>query len=82
MPIAQIVKWGNSLAVRIPKPLAEQAGVGEGDPIVIEAERGQIRLKRKDRVPTLMELVSKITPGNRYAEIRSGPERGKERVEW
>ena len=82
MPTAQIVKWGNSLAVRIPKLLAEQAGVTEGDPIVIEAERGQIRLKRQERVPTLKELVSKITPENRYAEIRSGPERGKERVEW
>ena len=27
MPEAQIVKWGNSLAVRIPKPVAEAAGV-------------------------------------------------------
>jgi antitoxin component of MazEF toxin-antitoxin module len=40
MPAAQIVKWGNSLAVRIPKPVAEQAGVQEGDPIVIEAAKG------------------------------------------
>ena len=40
MPIAQIVKWGNSLAVRIPKPIAEEAGVREGDPIVIEATVG------------------------------------------
>ena len=82
MATAQIVKWGNSLAIRIPKPLAEQAGVEEGDPIVIEAERGQIRLKRKERVPTLKELVAQITPENRYDEIPSGPERGKERVEW
>lgn len=82
MATAQIVKWGNSLAVRIPKPLAEQAGVAEGDPIVIEAERGQIKLKRKNRVPTLKELVAQITPENRYAEIQTGPERGKEIVEW
>jgi len=82
MATTQIVKWGNSLAIRIPKPLAEQAGVEEGDPIVIEAERGQIRLKRKGRVPTLKELVAQITPENRYSEISSGPERGQERVEW
>ena len=27
---AYISKWGNSLAIRIPKPVAEQWGVGEG----------------------------------------------------
>lgn len=82
MPTTQIVKWGNSLAVRIPKPLAERAGVGEGDPIVLEAERGHISLKRREAVPTLKELVAQITAENRYEEIPSGPERGKERIEW
>jgi antitoxin MazE len=82
MTTSQIVKWGNSLAVRIPKPVAEAAGVGEGDPIVVEAVRGQIRLRRKEAVPTLKELVAQITPANRYEEISSGPEQGKERVEW
>ncbi len=82
MPTAQIVKWGNSLAVRIPKPVAEEAGVREGDPIVIEAAEGHISVRRKQRVPTLRELVAKITTENRYDEIPAGPERGKERVEW
>jgi antitoxin MazE len=82
MRTAQIVKWGNSLAIRIPKPVAEQAGVQEGDPIVLEAERGQIRLKRRERVPSLKALVAQITPENRYAEISAGPARGKEIVEW
>jgi len=35
MPVGQIVKWGNSLALRIPKPVAEEAGVREGDPVEI-----------------------------------------------
>lgn len=82
MATSQIVKWGNSLAVRIPKPVAEQAGVREGDPIVIEAGKGQIRLRRKARVPTLKELVAQITPENRYEETASGPEQGKEALEW
>jgi antitoxin MazE len=82
MRTAQIVKWGNSLAIRIPKPVAEQAGVQEGDPIVLEAERGEIRLKRRERVPSLKALVAHITPENRYAEISAGPARGKEIVEW
>ena len=82
MTTAQIVKWGNSLAVRIPKPVAQQAGVEAGDKIVLEAERGQIRLKRSEAVPSLKELVARITPENRYGEISSGPERGKENIEW
>jgi antitoxin MazE len=82
VPVAQIVKWGNSLAVRIPKPVAEQAGVREGDPIVIEAAEGQINLRPKERVPTLRELVAQIKAENRYDEIQAGRERGKERIEW
>ncbi|HZC21751.1 MAG TPA: AbrB/MazE/SpoVT family DNA-binding domain-containing protein [Candidatus Binatia bacterium] len=83
MATTQIVKWGNSLAVRIPKPVAEEAGVGEGDPIVMEAVNGRIQLRLdKNRVPTLPELVAQITPKNRYAEVRTGPARGKENLEW
>jgi antitoxin MazE len=82
MAEAQIVKWGNSLAVRIPKPVAEAAGVREGDPIVIEADEGHIKVRRKQGVPTLKQLVAQITPENRYGEIPSGPARGKESVEW
>lgn len=82
MASAQIVKWGNSLAVRIPKPVAEEAGVREGDPIVIEVAAGQINLRRKRRIPTLKELVAQITPENRYNETPTGAELGKESVEW
>jgi len=82
MPKAQVVKWGNSLAVRIPKPIAEKAGVAEGDPVILEAAQGEIKLVRSERIPTLKELVSQITPQNRYEEISMGAERGKETVEW
>jgi antitoxin MazE len=82
MAVAQIAKWGNSLAVRIPKPVAEQAGVREGDPIVIEAKKGHIMLRRKERTPTLREMVAQIAAENRYPEVQSGREQGKERVEW
>lgn len=83
MTTAQIVKWGNSLAVRIPKPVAEEAGVAEGDPIVIEAGEGRIQIRRhRQKVPTLRELVAQITDENRYTEIQTGSVRGKEDVEW
>jgi antitoxin MazE len=83
MSIGQIVKWGNSLAVRIPKPVAEEAGVREGDPMTIEAADGRIHLRRRrQRVPSLRELVAQIITKNRYKEVQTGPARGKEKVEW
>ena len=82
MPKAQVVKWGNSLAVRIPKTVAEEARMQEGDSIVIEARRGRVELRRAEKVPTLEELVAQITPKNRYDETTWGPDRGKEIVEW
>jgi antitoxin MazE len=82
MPKAQVVKWGNSLAVRIPKAVAQEARVQEGDSIVIEALDGHIRILRAEQIPTLEELVAQITPENRYEETAWGRERGKEIVEW
>ena len=83
MATTQIVKWGNSLAVRIPKPVAEEAGVGEGDPILIEAGPGQIQLRRSQpRVPSLRKLVAQITLENRYDEMDTGFAKGKEDVNW
>ncbi len=71
-----------SLAVRIPKPLAEEAGLAEGDRVLMEAAHGQIELRRVDRVPTLRELVAQITQENCYDETATGRERGKEALEW
>jgi len=59
--------------------VGEQFG---GDAIVVSAAAGQISLRRKEKIPTLKELVAQITPENRYDEIAIGPERGKESVEW
>jgi antitoxin component of MazEF toxin-antitoxin module len=56
--------------------------VREGDPLVIEVAAGEISLRRKQRIPTLKELVAQITPENRYDETPTGTERGKESVEW
>ena len=32
---AQVLKWGNSLAIRIPKPIADDAHLQLGDPLEI-----------------------------------------------
>ncbi len=79
---AQMVKWGNSLAVRIPKPLVDQAMLKEGDSLEIEAAEGRLELRRTSKIPTLTQLIANITPENRYAEVPTSAEVGKEIVEW
>jgi antitoxin MazE len=80
---AQMLKWGNSLAVRIPKPIAEEANLRAGDAIEIEVDaEGSVQLLRVGKVPTLAQLVSQITPENRYRELSAGPEVGREAIEW
>ena len=81
---AQVLKWGNSLAVRIPKAIANEAKLKAGDPLEIEVadELGSVHLQRIGKVPTLAQMVAQITPENRYPEVSAGPETGKEAVEW
>ena len=80
---AQVLKWGNSLAVRIPKSMAEDAHLQAGDPLEIAVGAGGVlQIHRIGEILTLAELVAQITPENRYAEISVGPEVGREAVEW
>ena len=75
---AKIVKFGRSLAVRIPRAAAEQARLREGDSVLIEVSEGRIGLRPVTGIPTLEELVAQITPENRRGEIAWGPDVGKE----
>jgi antitoxin MazE len=82
MPKAQVMKWGNSLAVRIPKGIAEEARMREGDAVLITAAKNRIELHRAESIPTLKEFVAKFHPDNRHEEIEWGSDVGKEIVEW
>lgn len=71
-------KWGNSLAVRLPKAIADQAGVHEQDEVEIEVVARVIRMKRCRREPTLDELLKAITPKNLHGEVDFGKPTGNE----
>jgi len=80
---AHVQKWGNSLAVRIPKPVAEDARFEAGDALEIAVGAdGVVQLQRIGAMPTLAQMVAQITPENRYAEVSLGAEVGREVVEW
>ena len=75
----QLGKWGHSLAVRIPKPVAESARLAEGDRLTVSLGRdGAIVIKPARRKHSLGELVARITPKNRHDETQWGGPVGKE----
>ncbi|KYO67342.1 AbrB/MazE/SpoVT family DNA-binding domain-containing protein [Thermovenabulum gondwanense] len=71
---AKVQKWGNSLAIRIPSVIAEQLAIRQGLELEMVIENQAIKLIPKKKKPTLEELLAKITPENRHAEIDFGVE--------
>ncbi|MEK7208188.1 MAG: AbrB/MazE/SpoVT family DNA-binding domain-containing protein [Patescibacteria group bacterium] len=75
----KVQKWGNSLAVRLPRHITRSMSFRAGTPVSIKRERRRIVIVPKiGREPTLEELVAQITPANRYEKIDWGPRRGNE----
>lgn len=74
---ARIQKWGNSLAVRIPKNYAEEAGLAEESLVELSLQNGQILITPKIKY-NLDDLLAQITDENKYGEIDMGAPQGKE----
>ncbi len=72
----QISRWGNSLAVRIPRAYADQAGLREGTAVEFVAE-GKALVLRRPRY-RLDELLKQIKPENVHGEQDWGPRVGRE----
>ncbi len=75
----QIQKWGNSLALRIPKSFAVESKIKQGSTVEVSLESGKIIVfPVAEQEFTLDELLSKITAENLHGEIDTGGSVGKE----
>ena len=75
----RVQKWGNSLALRIPKPLAIQIGLELNSPVELSL-RGKelvIELVRPSGLK-LDDLLAQVTEHNLHSEIDTGPATGGE----
>lgn len=75
---ATIRKWGNSLALRLPRAVAQQINVSEGQSVELKVTADKLIVRPARRRPTLDELLAKVTPQNIHPETDWGPPRGKE----
>jgi antitoxin MazE len=77
--VTEVKKWGNSIGVRLPKIIAQEAKITEGTSVSIEARDGRIIISRvRGHRYQLADLVRRITPRNRHKAIDTGAPRGKE----
>ena len=74
----QVAKWGNSLALRLPKSVAVEARVSEGDDVEVTVKDGTIVISPARRRYRIEELVKGITVKNRHPETDWGPPVGRE----
>lgn len=75
----KIQKWGNSLAVRLPKELASGLSLREGGEVRISQEGDALIIRRgKKSKLTLSELLKKVDTKNIHSETDFGKAVGKE----
>ena len=77
--VIKILKWGNSLGLRIPKAFAEEAGVDEGSAVDISLDGDAIVIRPVTPLRYRADdLVSEIREDNIHEEIETGDPEGRE----
>jgi antitoxin MazE len=77
--LTKIQKWGNSLALRIPKAFAVDAKLKEQAVVEIKLVKGQIVITPvAPPAPTLEELLAGVNKNNLHQAMDTGPAIGNE----
>jgi antitoxin MazE len=76
---AKVQKWGNSLALRLPKALAAELHLEQGSAVELRGVSGKL-IVEPHRPPRyrLEDLLKKVSKRNLHAEIKTGRPVGKE----
>jgi antitoxin MazE len=85
MSRAVVGRWGKSLAIRIPGEVAKSAGISDGERVDVQAQDGDILIRRSAPQFTLEELFRGKSPQEWRAAYAGaydwGPDMGREVVE-
>ena len=75
----RIQKWGNSLALRIPKTFASEAGIQKETPVEVSLADGKLVITPvAEPKLTLEQLLANVTKENLHHEVDTGPATGNE----
>ena len=73
-----IAKWGNSLALRLPRHIIEEAKLVEGSPVDLSVKDGQVVLTPVRRKFKLDELLAQMGEEHKAEEVDWGEPKGEE----
>lgn len=74
---SKVVRWGNSLAIRIPRSIAAETGLEYGTSVEIRAKDGEM-IVRPLTIAKLESLLRKVNKSNLHGEVRTGRRKGRE----
>ncbi len=74
----KIQKWGNSLAIRIPKPFANEINLTNNSEVEISLKDGALLVEPSVKEIDLDELLKKVNKKNLHKLIDFGPPVGRE----
>lgn len=75
----RVQKWGNSLALRIPKSFATEVGLCENLTVDLSVTEGRLVVQPHTEEPlSLDDLLRAVTDENLHREWDTGPAVGKE----
>lgn len=76
---SRVQKWGNSLALRIPKSFAAEAGLRENLAVDLSVTEGKLVVQpHSEESLSLDDLLRRVTKENLHDEWDTGPAVGKE----
>lgn len=73
-----VSRWGNSLALRIPKHIAEEAHLQDGTPVEIRVSEGSVVVTPARPKYRLDDLMAQFKPEHRHGEADFGGPVGEE----
>ena len=72
-------RWGNSLALRIPRTYAQETRISEGSEVELTLKSGALVVKVVARKRhSLSDLLKRVTPSNRHETVETGKAIGLE----
>lgn len=74
----KVQKWGNSLAIRIPKGFADQLGVEHDREVDLVLEGDRLIVKLASERYSLSDLLAQVSEDNIPNEVSTGAPQGRE----
>lgn len=71
--MTKVLRWGNSLAIKIPAPMARAVDLRHGSEVDVRREKEHLVVEPLRAAPTLEQLLAGVTAENQHREFEWPP---------